>query len=76
MCCQRGTRVIPSHFALRLGSLGSVILHSHETYAFPWSIQEAIALLCSYRPASDDKQSSWMTSSYRDHEEDKEFQED
>ena len=42
---------------------------------FPWSIQEAIALLGGYRPASEDKQSSWTTSSCRDCEEEEEFQE-
>ena len=42
---------------------------------FPWSIQKAIALLGGYRPASEDKQSSWMTSSCRDHEEEEKFQE-
>ena len=37
--------------------------------AFPWSVQEAIALLDGYRGATEDKQSSWMTSSCGNHEE-------
>ena len=43
---------------------------------FTWSIQEAIALLGGYRCAMQDKQSTWTTSSCRNHEEEDESRED